>query len=155
MGIWQGVVMDFLKFHLGPPCPTFLRPVGGPPLKRPYSSYRSSPTAWGRPAAILCPFGHPMPYTYELLKRRGARRETKNRLETYFLFPISVTELTIVCKSGITQKWGHVYERWQISGMFKRYVKILENSWIFYFIKGINLKKYIFTRRFRIIGHLF
>jgi hypothetical protein len=34
--IWQGVAMDFLKFYPGPPCPTFLRPEGKLPPKRPY-----------------------------------------------------------------------------------------------------------------------
>jgi hypothetical protein len=36
MGIWEGVFMDSLKFHLGLPCPTLLRPEGDPPLKWPY-----------------------------------------------------------------------------------------------------------------------
>jgi hypothetical protein len=36
MGIWQGVARDSLKYHLGPPCPTFLYPVGRTPLKQPY-----------------------------------------------------------------------------------------------------------------------
>jgi hypothetical protein len=31
MGVWQGVAMDSLKFYLGLPCPTFLRPMGGQP----------------------------------------------------------------------------------------------------------------------------
>jgi hypothetical protein len=35
VGMWQGVAMDSLKRHPGPPCPTLLRPAGGPPLKRP------------------------------------------------------------------------------------------------------------------------
>jgi hypothetical protein len=30
MGVWQGVAMDFLKFHPGLPYLTFLRPAGGP-----------------------------------------------------------------------------------------------------------------------------
>jgi hypothetical protein len=30
MGIWQVVASDSLKFHLGLPCPTFLRSVGHP-----------------------------------------------------------------------------------------------------------------------------
>jgi hypothetical protein len=33
MEVWQEVAMDSLKFHPGPPCPTILRPVDGPPLK--------------------------------------------------------------------------------------------------------------------------
>jgi hypothetical protein len=31
MGVWQGVVMDSQQFNPGPPCPIFLRPVGGLP----------------------------------------------------------------------------------------------------------------------------
>jgi hypothetical protein len=46
MGVWQGVTMESLKFHPGLPCPTLLRPVDGPHLKRPYSHFR-------RPAALL------------------------------------------------------------------------------------------------------
>jgi hypothetical protein len=52
MGLWQGVAMDLLKFHPGPPYPTLLFPRGRPPLKRPYGRFRGSlPTgraAWGR-----------------------------------------------------------------------------------------------------------
>jgi hypothetical protein len=44
MGVWQGVAMDSLKYHWGPPCPTLLCPAGRPPLK------------W--PAAIFYPVGH-------------------------------------------------------------------------------------------------
>jgi hypothetical protein len=39
MGVWQGVAMDSLKFHMGLPCPTLLRPVGKPTLKQPYSRF--------------------------------------------------------------------------------------------------------------------
>jgi hypothetical protein len=45
MGVWQGVVMYSLKFHQDPPCRTLSRPVGGPPLKRPYGCFRGSPLA--------------------------------------------------------------------------------------------------------------
>jgi hypothetical protein len=51
------VAMDSLKFHLGSPCPTILRPAGGPPLKRPCGCFRGGlPT--GPPAACsrLLPF---------------------------------------------------------------------------------------------------
>jgi hypothetical protein len=30
--VWQGVSTDSLKFHLGPSCPTPLRPADGPPI---------------------------------------------------------------------------------------------------------------------------
>jgi hypothetical protein len=40
IGVWQGVAMYSLKFHLGPPCPNLLCPVGGPPLKWPISCFR-------------------------------------------------------------------------------------------------------------------
>jgi hypothetical protein len=61
MGVWQGVAMDSLKlkFHLGLPCPTFLHPVGGLPLKQPYCHLQSR-----RPAAVFYPYGHPTPYAY-------------------------------------------------------------------------------------------
>jgi hypothetical protein len=36
MGVWQGVAMDSLKFHLGRPCLTLLCPTGRLPLKRLY-----------------------------------------------------------------------------------------------------------------------
>jgi hypothetical protein len=42
IGLWQGVAMDSLKFHLGLLCPTLLHPAGGPPLKRPYSRFGGS-----------------------------------------------------------------------------------------------------------------
>jgi hypothetical protein len=45
MVVWQGVAMDYLKYHLGLPCPTLLRPAAGPVLKQPYSRYRGGPPA--------------------------------------------------------------------------------------------------------------
>jgi hypothetical protein len=55
MGVWQGVAMDFLKFHPGPPCPTLLLPTFVSGVACPQS---------GRPAAIFYPFEHHTPYTY-------------------------------------------------------------------------------------------
>jgi hypothetical protein len=40
MGVWQGVAMNSLKFHLGLLCPTLLGPEGGPPLKQPYGHFK-------------------------------------------------------------------------------------------------------------------
>jgi hypothetical protein len=40
MGVWQGVAINSLKFHQGPPCPTLLHPAGGPPLKWPCNRFR-------------------------------------------------------------------------------------------------------------------
>jgi hypothetical protein len=60
MGVWKGVAMDSLKFHLGLPCPTFLHPMGGPLLKRPYDLLQVA-------SAILYLFGHPTPYAYASL----------------------------------------------------------------------------------------
>jgi hypothetical protein len=50
MGVWQGVAMDSLKFHPGPPCPTSINPAARPLLKG--------------PAAVFYPFGHPTPHVY-------------------------------------------------------------------------------------------
>jgi hypothetical protein len=42
IGVWQGVAMNYLKFHLGLLCPTLLHLAGGPILKRPYGRFRGS-----------------------------------------------------------------------------------------------------------------
>jgi hypothetical protein len=47
--VWQGVAMDSLKFQLGSPCPTLMRPAGGPagcllPLWTPHAVH-----LWTRP----------------------------------------------------------------------------------------------------------
>jgi hypothetical protein len=49
MGVWQGVAIESLKYHLGPPCRNFLRPEGGPPLKRLLGRFKGGPAA-GRAA---------------------------------------------------------------------------------------------------------
>lgn len=72
MAVWQGVTMDFLKFHPGPPWPILLSPVGGPSLKRPYDHFRGGPPAGvarphgERPVADFYCFGHPTPCVYGL-----------------------------------------------------------------------------------------
>jgi hypothetical protein len=64
----QRVSTDSLKFHPGPLCPTFLRPVGGPPPKRTYA---------GRAAlAVFYPLGYPIPYGPP--QRHVMPRETHN-----------------------------------------------------------------------------
>jgi hypothetical protein len=59
MDVWQGVAMDSLKFHLGQPCLTLLRPACRPPLKRPYSCFRGGPptgqAAYGRLLPLFTP----------------------------------------------------------------------------------------------------
>jgi hypothetical protein len=41
----EGVSTDSLKFHAGPPCPTLIRPAGGPLPKRPYGRLGGGPPA--------------------------------------------------------------------------------------------------------------
>jgi hypothetical protein len=65
-GVWQGVALDSLKFHPGLPCPTLLRPAGGPPLKRPHGHFSGSPPTRRVPAAFFYPFGHRSPYVCSL-----------------------------------------------------------------------------------------
>jgi hypothetical protein len=56
MGVWQGMVMDSLKLHPGPPCPTLLRPAGGSPMKQPYGHFMGGlPAGW---PACGCPLPH-------------------------------------------------------------------------------------------------
>jgi hypothetical protein len=51
--------MDSLKFHSVPPCPTLLRPLGGPPLKRLYGCFRGDPPAGRVACSHLLPFRTP------------------------------------------------------------------------------------------------
>jgi hypothetical protein len=63
MGVWQGVAMDSLKFHLSTPSPTLLCPEGGPPLKRPYRRFGDGPPQsclWLSPVPLDTPRHTPM-----------------------------------------------------------------------------------------------
>jgi hypothetical protein len=42
IGVWQGVAMDSLKLHLGPPHPTPLCPAGRSPLKQSLGRFRGA-----------------------------------------------------------------------------------------------------------------
>jgi hypothetical protein len=76
IGVRQEVAMDSLKFHPGPPCPTPLRPAGGPSLKRPYSRFRGGLLA-GR-TAVFYPFGHLTP----TMANRGQKQDKEFSSET-------------------------------------------------------------------------
>jgi hypothetical protein len=77
MGVWHGVVMDSLKYHPGPPCPTLLRPTGGSPLKRPYGRFRGDlPT---ERAAVFYPFEHHSPYAYAPKRKLNLNRLSQGR----------------------------------------------------------------------------
>jgi hypothetical protein len=54
MGVWEGVAMDFLKYHSGSSCTTHLCSAGGPPLKRPYSNFRGGLWPSSTPLDTLC-----------------------------------------------------------------------------------------------------
>jgi hypothetical protein len=56
MGVWQGVAIESLKFHPGPPCLTLLGPAGGPPLVARPQGRRS--------AAVAYPFEQSKSYAY-------------------------------------------------------------------------------------------
>jgi hypothetical protein len=62
IGLWQGVAMDSLKFHLGLPYPTLLRLTGGLPRKWPYGRFRGGPptgqVACGRLLPLWTPNVH-------------------------------------------------------------------------------------------------
>jgi hypothetical protein len=62
MGVWQRVAMDSLKFHLALPCPTLLRPAGGPPLKQPYGRVRGGPPTGGSACGYLLPLWNWTPH---------------------------------------------------------------------------------------------
>jgi hypothetical protein len=83
MGVWPGVAMDSLKFHLGPPCPTLLRPAGRPPLKRPYGCFK------GR--AVLYPLKHPLPYVYGFGAESSPPLTSEVQSNFYRTFKISLS----------------------------------------------------------------
>jgi hypothetical protein len=51
--------MDSLKFHPGPPCPSLLRPAGGPHQKPSYGCYRGGPPTKRVACGRLLPFWTP------------------------------------------------------------------------------------------------
>jgi hypothetical protein len=59
MGVFQGVAMDALKYHPGPPCPTLLHPAGRSPLKRPNGRFRGGLPAGQAACNRLLPFWTP------------------------------------------------------------------------------------------------
>jgi hypothetical protein len=59
IGVWQGVTMDFLKYHYSPPCPTVLCLAGGPPLKQPYGLSKDGLPTGQAACGRLLPFWTP------------------------------------------------------------------------------------------------
>jgi hypothetical protein len=51
--VWQGVYMDSVKFHSGPPCLTRLHHAAVSGVARPQGK---------QPAAVFYPLGYPTPY---------------------------------------------------------------------------------------------
>jgi hypothetical protein len=97
MGVWQWVALDSLKFHPGPPCPTFLYPSGGAPLKWPYGCFRGDPPAGLAACGRLLPLGS-TPYAYVLIKIE------------YVTFNDTVTQIYIIhvtCKTRTRLKCHH------------------------------------------------
>jgi hypothetical protein len=66
MGVWQGVAMDSLKFHLG------LTLSSSMPYGWALRPFRGSPPQGRQPAAVFYPFGHLMPYTYDFGSNRSS-----------------------------------------------------------------------------------
>jgi hypothetical protein len=80
MGVWQGMAMDSLKFHLGRPCPTLLCPDGGSPLTQPYVGFRGGLPRGQEACSPLLPLGHRTPYAYDLCLTCFKSRMNKNWL---------------------------------------------------------------------------
>jgi hypothetical protein len=64
MGVWQGVAMDSLKLHPGPPCPTLLRPAASQPRNSLSAISGVTRPQGGQPVVVFYPVGHPTPYAY-------------------------------------------------------------------------------------------
>jgi hypothetical protein len=71
MGVWQGVAMDSLKFHLGLPCPTFLHPAGRLSLKLLTIVLWVVCPQGGQLAVNFYSFRHATPYAYGLILNTG------------------------------------------------------------------------------------
>jgi hypothetical protein len=67
IGLWQEVAMDSLKFHMGSPCPTLLRPAVGPPLKWQHGRFRVQPSAWQVACSCLLSPRTTTPHAYAYL----------------------------------------------------------------------------------------
>jgi hypothetical protein len=79
IGVWQGVAMDSLKLHLGPPHPTPLCPLGRSPLKRSLDRFRG-----GMPAGLaafdrLLPYWTPHAICYIFISVAAATLKTKQK----------------------------------------------------------------------------
>jgi hypothetical protein len=65
MGVWQGVAMETLKFHLGPPCPTFYALWAGRPRNGLMTVSGVARPQDERPSSTL--LGYPTPYACDEL----------------------------------------------------------------------------------------
>jgi hypothetical protein len=80
ISVWQGVAMDSLKFHTGPPCPTLLCPASGLTPHCLMAVLGVACPQGGPPAAVFYSFGHPTPYDYAF------RSVSPSRLSSLSLF---------------------------------------------------------------------
>jgi hypothetical protein len=90
MGVWQGVAMDSLKYHMGPPWPTLLHPTVRPPLGWP--AHR---VVGLRPYYSL--FGHPTPNAYVLRRCKFLTRKRKKETVEHLCYGIPIQDSTL-CK---------------------------------------------------------
>jgi hypothetical protein len=97
--------MESLKFYLGPPWLTLLRPADGPPLKLPCSHFRDGPRPQGgRPATVCYPLGHPMSYYYVYNKNLTPKMAKMSRKEKTFSVFLLVC---VFCGRTPPQAQGH------------------------------------------------
>jgi hypothetical protein len=86
-GVWQGVAMDSLKFHLSLSCPTLLRPAGG------------------RPAAVSYPMDTPWPHTVRLCLKLDINLRTGYESNHYSRFGIQHFALKcIYIRRGVSKR---------------------------------------------------
>jgi hypothetical protein len=97
---WQGVSTDSLTFYPVPPCPTLLCPMGGPPLKRPYSCFWGGPSTWWMACGrLVSPW---IPHAVRACIVHASEREEQRRNSC---LPISKVVKTWTWKWG-----GHDYQ---------------------------------------------
>jgi hypothetical protein len=146
--------MNFLKFHLGPPCPTVLRPAGGPPLKQHFGHFRGGPptgqAACGRPLPLWTPhIVHLWMKTnlYLVSVLDGVKEIPKD--SSIFLaksreereVQIARHGLQLRCQVFSVGVWGHFFEK-VVQEVFS-FVSFLHSGWTT--CLTIKKKKYVYN----------
>jgi hypothetical protein len=108
MGIWLGVAMDCLKFYMGPPCPTALRPaeVAQPQGGVAYGLWPSS-TPLDTPPPNACAGNHSLSVLRPIVLRPAGVAQLQGGVAYGRLLPLwtpharTCVQVTIPCRTDV------------------------------------------------------